>query len=320
MNAIKRIGEIGLVPVVVIENADDAVLAGKALMNAGVGVMEITMRTQAGIRAIENIRKGLPDMIVGAGTILTIDKCKEAVAAGAQFIVAPGFSPTIVKWCIENNIDVIPGCVTPTEIDNALSYGLNILKFFPASVYGGVEGCKALYGPYKSVDIRFIPTGGIDNSNLSDYADKPFVHAIGGGWLCKTEDIAAHNFESITETAKKAVDLLLGFEMTHVGINQESEEQSQALAEKFNRAFRFPIKQGNSSNFASGEIEITKSKYPGKCGHLAVRTNNIHRAIYYLNKRGFEVDMETVKYKANKMIAVYLKNEFGGFAIHLLQK
>ena len=320
MDAIKMIGEVGLVPVVVIENSDDAIFAGEALMSAGIKVMEITMRTEAGIRAIENIRKGLPDMLVGAGTILTIEKCKEAVDAGAQFIVAPGFNPLIVEWCLENTIDVTPGCVTPTEIEKALSYGLNTLKFFPASVYGGVEGCKALYGPYKSADVKFIPTGGIGNGNLSEYADKPFVHAIGGGWLCKSADIDAHNFEAITENAKKAVDLLLGFKVSHVGINQESEAKSLSVAETFNEAFRFSVKQGNSSNFAGNDIEITKSKYYGEFGHLAVQTNSIPRAAYYLSQRGFELDMETAKYKGNKLVAVYLKDEFGGFAVHLLQK
>jgi 2-dehydro-3-deoxyphosphogluconate aldolase/(4S)-4-hydroxy-2-oxoglutarate aldolase len=320
MNTLEKIGKIGLVPVVVIDNADDAVPAGKALVDAGIGVMEITMRTDAGIQAIKNVRKGLPDMLVGAGTILTLDKCKEAVEAGAQFIVSPGLNPVIVEWCIKNGVTVTPGCITPTEIDRALSYGLHVLKFFPADVYGGVKGCAALNGPYKSAGVKFIPTGGINNDNLVDYADKPFIHALGGGWLCKTADIAAHNFEAITGNAKKAVDLLLGFEVAHVGVNQESGEDALSVAEAFNRAFGFPVKQGNSSNFAGSAIEVTKSRSLGTCGHVAVRTNNISRAIYYLGLRGFEADMETAKYKGDNMIAVYLKDEFGGFAVHLLQK
>ncbi|MDD3851722.1 MAG: bifunctional 4-hydroxy-2-oxoglutarate aldolase/2-dehydro-3-deoxy-phosphogluconate aldolase [Firmicutes bacterium] len=320
MNTLERIGSIGLVPVIAIENADDAVPAGKALMDAGIGVMEITMRTDAGIQAIKNVREGLPEMLVGAGTILTLDKCSEAVQAGAQFIVAPGFNPVIVEWCVENDVTVTPGCVTPTEIDRALSYGLKTLKFFPASVYGGVKGCKALYGPYKSAGVKFIPTGGINNDNLAEYADKPFIHALGGGWLCKTEDIAAHNFGAITGNAKEAVDVLLGFELAHVGVSQQSGEDALSVAETFNRAFGFPVKQGNSSSFAGPGIEITKSKSLGECGHLAVRTNSISRAIYYLGLRGFEADMETAKYKGDSMIAVYLKDEFGGFAVHMLQK
>jgi len=320
MNILERIGNIGLIPVVVIENAKDVVPTAKALMEAGIGVIEITMRTDAGIQAIKNVREGVPEILVGAGTVLTLDKCKEAVEAGAQFIVSPGFNPVIVEWCLENNVVVTPGCVTPTEIEKALSYGLKVLKFFPADVYGGAKGCAALYGPYKSAGVRFIPTGGISNDNIADYADKPFVHALGGSWLCKTADIAAHNFEVISENAKRAVDLLLGFELAHVGINQDNEENSQAIAEMFGDAFRFPVKYGNSSNFAGGSIEITKTKAAGANGHLAVRTNSISRAIYYLGLRGFKVDMDTAKYKGDKMIAVYLKDEFGGFAVHLVQK
>lgn len=320
MNVLERIGSIGLVPVVVIEDAKDAVPTAKALMDAGIGVIEITMRTDAGIQAIKNVRAGFPEILVGAGTVLTLDKCKEAVEAGAQFIVAPGFNPEIVEWCLENDVAITPGCATPTEIERALSYGLKVLKFFPANVYGGVKGCAALYGPYKSAGVKFIPTGGISNDNITDYADKPFIHALGGSWMCKTADIAAHNFDIITENGKKAVDLLLGFEIAHVGINQDNEEAALAVAERFGDAFRFPVKQGNSSNFAGGYIEITKSKAAGSCGHLAVRTNSIVRAIYYLGLRGFKVDMSTAKYKGDKMIAVYLEDEFGGFAVHLLQK
>jgi 2-dehydro-3-deoxyphosphogluconate aldolase/(4S)-4-hydroxy-2-oxoglutarate aldolase len=320
MCILERIGDAGLVPVVVIENADDAVSAARALLDGGLDVMEITMRTAAGIEAIKNVRVALPEMLVGAGTILTIEKCKEAVEAGAQFIVSPGINPTIVEWCVKNEVAITPGCVTPTEIETALSFGIHTVKFFPADVYGGVKGCGALYGPYQSADIKFIPTGGVNNDNLADFADKPFIHAVGGGWLCKTSDITSHNFAAITENTKKAIEVLLGFEIAHVGINQDSEEDSLAVSNNFKKAFGFPVKEGTSSNFASSFIEITKSKYLGACGHLAVKTNSIQRAIHYLKQRGFEVDLETAKYKGAKMLAVYLKDEFGGFAIHLLQK
>ena len=320
MSILERIGNVGLVPVVVIEKADDAVPAAKALLNAGLAVMEITMRTDAGIQAIKNVREVLPDMLVGAGTILTLVKCKEAIEAGAQFIVSPGFNPEVVEWCIKNEVAITPGCVTPTEIETALSYGIHTIKFFPADVYGGIKGCSSLYGPYKSAGIKFIPTGGINNDNLSDFADKPFIHAVGGGWLCKTSDITNHNFTSITEDAKKAIDALLGFEIVHVGINQDSNEKALAVVQNMNKAFSFPVKEGNSSHFASSFIEIINSKYPGSRCHLAVRTNSIPRAIYYLKLRGFEVNMGTAKYKDGRLMTVYLKDVFGGFAIHLLQK
>ena len=320
MNVLEHIGNTGLVPVVVIENADDAADAAKALIAGGIDVMEITMRTPAGIDAIKNIRKEVPEMLVGAGTVLSLGKCKEAVDAGAQFIVSPGLNPEIVRWCLENNIAVTPGCVTPTEIDTALSLGLKTVKFFPAEVFGGVKGCAALYGPYQSAGIKFIPTGGVSNENLAEFADKPYIHAVGGGWLCKTSDIKDHKYQAITDNARKAVEILLGFEVAHIGINQEDDKESIALAHSFNTAFNFPIKEGNSSNFVSDAIEITRSRFLGKNGHIAVRTNNISRAIAFLKRKGIDVDMSTAKSKGDRVTAVYLKDEFGGFAVHLLQK
>ncbi len=320
MNRLEGIGNTGLVPVVVIEKAEDVVPAAKALMDAGVNVMEITMRTDAGIQAIANVREACPDMLVGAGTILSLEKAKETVNAGAQFIVSPGFNPIVVKWCVEHDIPITPGCVTPTEIEQALSYGLKVLKFFPASIYGGVKGCKALNGPYKSADVKFIPTGGVNNDNLAEYADKSYIHAIGGGWLCNTKDISNHNFKNITDTVSKAVDILLGFELAHIGINGENDEESLRIVKEFQDSFNLSPRYGNSSNFAGSEIEVLKKTGLGKYGHIAIRTNSVQRAIHYLGIRGFEVLRDSAKYKADKIVAIYLKKEIGDFAIHLLQK
>ena len=320
MDILEKIGKIGLVPVVVLDDADDAVPAAKALMDGGLPIMEITMRTAAGIQSIKNVREAYPDdVLVGAGTILTLEKCKEAVEAGAQFIVSPGFNPEIVSWCVENNVPITPGCVTPTEIEQALAYGIKTVKFFPANVYGGISACKALQGPYKSAGVKFIPTGGVNNDNLADFADKPFIHAIGGGWLFNPSDVKKKDWAALTETAKKSIDVLLGFELAHIGINTDNDSEASKLAATLNNAFGLPVKEGNSSIFA-GDIEINKSKGLGACGHIAIRTHSIERAAYYLAKKGYELEPGTEKYKGDKLIAVYLKGEFGGFAIHLLQK
>ena len=320
MNTLERIGLTGLVPVVVIEKAEDAVPAAQALLDAGIDVMEITMRTAAGLQAISNIRAACPEMLVGAGTVLSVEQAEEAVAAGAQFIVSPGLNPGIVRWCINENIPVTPGCVTPTEIDQALSYGLKILKFFPADVFGGVNACKALNGPFGHLGVKFIPTGGVNNDNLAEFADKSYIHAIGGGWLCNKEDISNHNFQKITETAAKAIDILLGFEFAHMGIKRENEEDSLQTVRTLETAFKFAPKYGNSSNFAGPAIEVMKEAGLGQHGHIAIRTNNIQRAAHYLRKRGFELAANTAKFKDNKMIAIFLKDEIGDFAVHLLQK
>ena len=205
MDVLKRIETCGVVPVVVIGNADDAVPTAKALLEGGVDVMEITLRTAAGLDAIREVAKNCPEVCVGAGTVLTLEQCKQAVEAGAKFIVSPGFDPATVKWCVENNIAVTPGCVTPTEIMGALTFGLQVLKFFPADVYGGLSAMKALAGPFGNV--KFIPTGGVSEKTLAEYVEAPFIHAVGGSWFCNKDDIANGNFERITELSRAAANI-----------------------------------------------------------------------------------------------------------------
>ncbi len=317
-NVLDEIGKMGLVPVVVIDKAEDASQAAKAILEGGLNVIEITLRTEAGIKAIKKVCDAHPEMIVGAGTVLSVSKAREAIEAGAEFIVTPGLNEDIVKYCIENGVAITPGCVTPTEIEIAMKYELKILKFFPANIYGGATGIKALNGPYHM--IKFIPTGGINISNISEYTDKPFIHAIGGGWLCTSADIGAHNYSGITMKVREAIDTLLGFEIAHVGINKNNPEESLNIAKSFAEAFHFPLKEGTSSNFAGNSIEVNKQKGYGDMGHIAIKTNDIGRASYYLEKRGFSIDYESAKVKNGRMIAVYLEDDFSGFAVHLLQK
>ncbi|NLW72732.1 MAG: bifunctional 4-hydroxy-2-oxoglutarate aldolase/2-dehydro-3-deoxy-phosphogluconate aldolase [Chloroflexi bacterium] len=318
MSIIDLIGNVGIVPVVVIENADDAVETARALQSGGVNVMEITLRTAAGIESIRRVSQNCPDVIVGAGTVLSLDQGKQAVDAGAKFIVSPGLDETLVQWCVDHEVLATPGCVTPTEITRALTYGLKVLKFFPANVYGGVAAMKALSGPFGSV--KFIPTGGINASNMLEYMSAPFVHAIGGSWICEKGDIASHNFECITQRTAEAVRLSLGFEVAHIGINLPDEAASAKVVNQFEDMFGFTPKMGNSSNFAGDHLEIMKSLYLGKHGHLAISTTNINRAIAYLANKGIKINPETAKYKGDKMVAVYLEDEVGDYAIHLLQK
>ena len=177
---------------------------------------------------------------------------------------------------------------------------------------------KALSGPFGG--IKFIPTGGVNAQNVGEYISAPFIHAVGGSWVCPKADISAGNFEKITALCAESRRNLLGYEVAHVGINTEDHAAAQDVAASFDSAFGFAAKDGSSSVFASNGIEVMKSQYLGKQGHLAVRTNQIDIAIADLEKKGFQVDMETAKYKGDRMIAVYLKDEIGGFAIHLLQK
>jgi len=315
----EHVMKAGLVPVVVIADVKNAPDTAKALLAGGLDIMEITLRTSAGLEAIKSVKNAYPDMYIGAGTVLTLEQARQAVANGAEFIVSPGFCEEIVKWCLDKGIAIFPGCVTPSELTKAYALGLNTVKFFPANIYGGCKGMKALHGPFPM--LTFIPTGGINADNLSEYADKSFVHAIGGGWLADTKKIKEGNFTGITETVKQAVSILLGFELAHVGINERTPESANSTAQIFTDAFGFICKDGNNSVFAGSAIEVCKNPGKGLSGHIAIKTNNLERACYYLKKSGFEADWSSAKKNINgQIIAVYLKKEIGGFAVHLMQK
>ncbi len=202
MDVLSRLARAIVVPVVVLDDAKDAVPTAKAMAAGGVDVMEITFRTACAADAIQAVSESCPDMLVGAGTVLNVEQAKLAVSRGAKFIVAPGLDPETVAWCVENGIAVCPGCVTPTEIMAAIKLGLKVVKFFPANVYGGLNAMKNLSAPF--VGIKFIPTGGVNAANIKEYVDAPFIHAVGGSWVCPKADIAAGNWDKITALCAEA--------------------------------------------------------------------------------------------------------------------
>ena len=208
MDVLSRLAAAGVVPVVVLDDAKDAVPTAKAMLAGGIDVMEITFRTAAAPDAIKAVAENCPDMLVGAGTVMSLEQCKQAVALGAKFIVSPGTDEEIVDWCIANNIPVTPGAVTPTEITTLIKKGLKVIKFFPANVYGGLNAMKNLAAPF--VGIKFMPTGGVNASNLREYIDAPFIHAVGGSWVCPKAEIAAGNFEKITALCAEARQAAFG--------------------------------------------------------------------------------------------------------------
>ena len=205
-NVVETIGKLGIVPVVAIENAKDAAELGSALMAGGLPCAEITFRTAAARDSIATLTAKFPNMVVGAGTILTVEQAEQAKSAGAKFVVTPGFDAQVVDWCLANEMPVTPGVITPTEINMALNKGLNILKFFPAEASGGIKLLKAVGGPYGTV--KFIPTGGINAANLADYIRLGNVHACGGSWMVKKQLIADGNFAEITQLARQAVETI----------------------------------------------------------------------------------------------------------------
>jgi len=200
------LGRLGVVPVVKIERAEDAVELGRALLAGGLPCAEITFRTAAAEEAIRRISSRVPEIVLGAGTVLSVDQADRAVSGGAQFIVSPGFNQKVVAWCLQNKIAVTPGVATPTEIDMALDKGLDILKFFPAEALGGMATLKAIAAPYAGV--KFIPTGGINLDNLAEYLAHSSVHCCGGSWLVKASLITAGRFDEIARLAQEAVSVV----------------------------------------------------------------------------------------------------------------
>ncbi len=197
MTVMERLANSIVVPVVVLDKVEDAIPTAKAMAAGGVDTMEITFRTACAPECIKAVADNCPEVLVGAGTIVNLDQCKLAIEMGAKFIVSPGFSDEIVGYCVEHGVPVAPGCVTPTEIMAALRHGLTMVKFFPANVYGGLNALKNLSAPFAGV--KFLPTGGVNNSNIKEFIDAPFIHAVGGSWVCPKAEIAAGNWEKITQ-------------------------------------------------------------------------------------------------------------------------
>lgn len=203
---LKKINEIGIVPVVVLNDAKDAAPLAKALCDGGLPCAEVTFRTDAAEESIRIMSEQFPEMLVGAGTVLTTDQVDRAVAAGAKFIVSPGLNPRIVKYCVEKGILITPGCTNPSDIEQAIENGLEVVKFFPAEPAGGLKMIKAMAAPY--VGMKFMPTGGINPKNVRDYLAYDRIIACGGSWMVTADLVNNGEFDKITELAKECTEIV----------------------------------------------------------------------------------------------------------------
>ncbi|MCK9548005.1 MAG: bifunctional 4-hydroxy-2-oxoglutarate aldolase/2-dehydro-3-deoxy-phosphogluconate aldolase [Sphaerochaeta sp.] len=309
--------QIGIVPVVKIDDASKAEGLAQAMLDGGLPCAEITFRTDAAEEAIGRVTKAFPQMLVGAGTVTTVEFAKQAVAAGAQFIVSPGFNPTVVDWCIENSIPIVPGVCTPSDIEAGLSRGLSTLKFFPAEASGGVNMLKNFAGPFPN--LTFMPTGGISLANITEYAKQANVLAVGGSWMVKSDLIEAEDWPAITKLCSDAVSAIQGLEFAHVGINNESKEKAEktiALLQSLGMVRR----DGNSSTFLDTTIEVMPIVFHGAMGHLGFRCISVERTIAYLATRGLTVNEKTVVKDAKGRIkSCYFNEDASGFAVHLVR-
>ena len=319
MDILNEISNIGIVPVIALENAEQAVPLAKALIDGGLPCAEVTFRTAAAEESIRQMTRHFPDMLVGAGTILTAEQADKAVAAGAKFIVSPGLNEEVVRHCQKIGVHIIPGVATPSEVEKALSLGLTTLKFFPAEAAGGLAMIKAMSAPYSQV--KFMPTGGINAKNVNSYLSFKKVIACGGSWMVSKELINSGNFAEITRLTKEAVATMLGFELRHVGINCADEQESSVIASQFENLFGFSKEDRGGAYFAGEFIEVMKKPFYGSKGHIAIATHYPQRAAYRLEKAGIELNWDSAGYNSDGSLrVVYLKDEVGGFALHILQK
>jgi len=307
---------IGIVPVIKIEDASLAVPLARSLAAGGIPCAEVTFRTAAAEESIRRIAAEVPSVLLGAGTVINESLARKAIAAGARFVVAPGFNPAVVDACLEAGVPVFPGVNNPSGVEAALEKGLSCLKFFPAEASGGVAMLDALAGPFPSVS--FLPTGGIGPDNLADYARRQNVLAVGGTWMVKPDAVEAGRWDEISALCREARRAMQGFRVAHVGINSPDEGAATDAAALFS-IFSSPAKPGASSIFCGQAIEVMKSPFRGTHGHLAVECLNVERALAYLAPLGFKPVPETAKTGKGRITVVYLDREIAGFAVHLVR-
>jgi len=311
--------QAGILPVINIPHASLAVPLAEALRRGGLNSIEVTLRSPDSLESIRSIKVAFPDMNVGAGTVLTASIADQAISCGADFLVSPGFEDAVVDHCIKKNTPIVPGCVTASEIQKAVKSGFKVVKFFPAEKNGGIEAIQLLSGPFP--EVKFIPTGGIHFGNLGKYLACKHVLACGGSYMAPKERILSRDFDAITLACKQAVDLSLGFSLAHVGINCSNHSEAEGCAETLSDIFRMAPQYLNNAVFAGTAVEAIKSGGFGTHGHIGFYTHSISRAMEWFEAIGIPVEKDSFQYNSNgEITCVYLKNQVGGFALHVVER
>lgn len=316
----ETIYNVGFIPVVALNDVNKAVSLAKALEIGGIPVIEVTYRTAEASKCIRAIRKECPDVLIGAGTVLSVAQVKQAVDSGAMFVVSPGYDEHVVDYCCSNQIPIIPGISSASEIQKGVAAGLKVFKLFPAESIGGLSAIDFLAAPFPG--IKFLPAGGIVMGNLAQYLSNDNVFACAGGFVARKNMIDSEDWEGISTLCRKLIVVSLGFEFAHVGINCETPEKAHTNACRLEELFGFTGEEGNSSIFTADRyIELMKKPFYGINGHIGFFTNSMKRAIYQLTKRGFDVIEESIRYDSKGHLqSVYLKESLNGFMLHIVQK
>lgn len=308
----EKLHAIGIIPVIAIEDVEDALPLANALIKGGLPAAEVTFRTDCAKEVIERMSQAYPDLLVGAGTVLTCRQVDDAIEAGAKFIVSPGLNPEIVKYCQSKGIEIIPGISNASEIEQALSLGLSVVKFFPAEPLGGLKMIKALAGPYKQ--LQFMPTGGINPKNVKEYLQANEILCCGGTWMVDAKALKNKDFKKIEQLTKEALQTMLDLKLVHVGVNKEEAKEA------FEDLLGLHARETNVSYFVGNTIEIMKEDR-GTHGHIAYSTNNVDRCKYFYEAKGYTFDEAYTAYDLQgKCTNAYLKEEIGGFRIHFIKE
>lgn len=315
----ERISEYGIVPLVTLDDPNDAVPLARALVEGGIPIAEVTFRTAAGGESIKRMAKEVPEIIVGSGTVHTVDQAKETVDNGGKFVITPGFNAKVVEWCVNNNVPVCPGTVVPSDIEEAMNYGLKVVKFFPAEAYGGINTIKNLGAPFSG--IKFVPTGGVGLHNLRDYLDLPNVAAVGGSFVPPAKMVKEKDWEGIVKTCKEINSKVFDFTVGHVGINANTEDNATKVTDRIAELFESDKRETPLAFFSGNLVEVMKVPFVGTHGHICVDTCDLKRAMAMLERKGVEFDEENRFFDAKgNLVTAYMKEEIGGFAFHIRQR
>ena len=311
---VEKVYQIGIIPVIAFNSVDEALPLCKALADGGLPAAEVTFRTACAEECIRIIHEQMPEMLLGAGTVLTCEQADRAMAAGASFIVAPGFDPEVCKHVIDKGGIMMPGTASAGEMQQAMNMGCEALKFFPAEANGGVNMLKNIGAALKGA--RWMCTGGVNAKNVNDYLGYDQIFAVGGTWMCKSDVVKAGDWAKITAQSKEAVDTMLGLKLMHIGINTADEAEAMKVAELIGGLLNMKVAPGNSSIFVGKkEFEIMKKPGRGTHGHIAIGCNNVDRAVYHLSQRGVKFDLDSKVVKNGKTIACYFADEDRRFCL-----
>ena len=318
-NIIKRIHDIGILPVIDLADSDNAVRVAQSICIGGLPIAEIAYSTDAIQKMMSDLKRTCPGMLIGAGGIFSCEHIDSAQKAGADFITTLEFDPDIIGYCQSRNIPVIPAVSDETEIEAAMSMGLNTVKLLLSENSGGISRIKALSVAYDNV--KFIPAGRITENDISGYLDEPCVLACCGSWMIDENAIAEKNFEKIAELTGRTVNNMLGLTIKHIGINEENGDGA-ALAGQFAGIFSGKVRETFKGWFGSEYVEIMSNKFTkGRHGHIGIGVNAPDRARRYYEALGYSFDDSTAGFDENgDLEIIYFSGEIGGFALHIVKK